>query len=172
MFHSFLLYPLNYRSVHLAVLLLQFQLFCLQLWNPDLFTRCATCPRPAVFNSLETAGEGQLNMKRKGDKEAPTGRSGANRPQPFASPPDPRAAPYPRLLRVVRFPPRTQSTTTRDDTETSGSEQDSGPELPGDVIETLPTASSTRYAVPKGPKASFKWIVQKPVQELVYRAPA
>uniref|UniRef100_A0A8C8I5H2 NADH dehydrogenase [ubiquinone] 1 alpha subcomplex subunit 11 n=1 Tax=Oncorhynchus tshawytscha TaxID=74940 RepID=A0A8C8I5H2_ONCTS len=33
-------------------------------------------------------------------------------------------------------------------TETSGSEQDSEPELPGDVIEPLPTASSTRYAVP------------------------
>ena len=42
--------------VHLAVLLLQFQLFCLRLWNPDLFTGRATCPRPAVFNSLETAG--------------------------------------------------------------------------------------------------------------------
>ena len=41
---------------HLAVLLLQFQLFCLRLWNPDLFTGRATCPRPAVFNSLETAG--------------------------------------------------------------------------------------------------------------------
>lgn len=40
---------------------------------------------------------------------------------------------------------------SRDDTETSGSEQDSEPELPGDVIEPLPTASSTRYAVPKGP---------------------
>jgi hypothetical protein len=37
-------------------MLLQFQLFCLQLWNPDLFTGCATCPRPAVFNSLDTAG--------------------------------------------------------------------------------------------------------------------
>uniref|UniRef100_A0A4W5PZU9 Dynein axonemal assembly factor 4 n=1 Tax=Hucho hucho TaxID=62062 RepID=A0A4W5PZU9_9TELE len=32
----------------------QFQLFCLRLWNPDLFTRHATCPRHAVFNSLET----------------------------------------------------------------------------------------------------------------------
>ena len=42
--------------VQLAVLLLQFQLFCLRLWNPDLFTGLATCPRPAVFNSLETAG--------------------------------------------------------------------------------------------------------------------
>uniref|UniRef100_A0A8C8HGY3 receptor protein-tyrosine kinase n=1 Tax=Oncorhynchus tshawytscha TaxID=74940 RepID=A0A8C8HGY3_ONCTS len=42
--------------VHLAVLLLQFQLFCLRLWNPDLFTGHATCPRPAVFNTLETAG--------------------------------------------------------------------------------------------------------------------
>ena len=42
--------------VHLAVLLLQFQLFCLRLWNADLFTGRATCPRPAVFNSLETAG--------------------------------------------------------------------------------------------------------------------
>ncbi|XP_052316017.1 pre-mRNA 3'-end-processing factor FIP1-like isoform X3 [Oncorhynchus keta] len=42
--------------VLLAVLLLQFQLFCLRLWNPDLFTGRATCPRPAVFNSLETAG--------------------------------------------------------------------------------------------------------------------
>ena len=42
--------------VHLAMLLLQFQLFCLRLWIPDLFTRSATCPRPAVFNSLETAG--------------------------------------------------------------------------------------------------------------------
>ena len=42
--------------VHLAVLLLQFQLFCLQLWNPDLFTGRATCLRPAGFNSLKTAG--------------------------------------------------------------------------------------------------------------------
>ena len=42
--------------IHLAVLLLQFQLFCLRLWNPALFTGRATCPRPAVFNSLETAG--------------------------------------------------------------------------------------------------------------------
>ncbi|KAM9447486.1 uncharacterized protein ACWYII_012994 isoform 2-T2 [Salvelinus alpinus] len=42
--------------VHLAVMLLQFQLFCLRLWNPDLFTGRATCPRPAVFNSLDTAG--------------------------------------------------------------------------------------------------------------------
>ena len=41
--------------VHLAVLLLQFQLCCLRLWNPDLFTGRATFPRPAVFNSLETA---------------------------------------------------------------------------------------------------------------------
>ena len=41
---------------HLAVLLLQFQLFCLRLWIPDLFTGRATCPRPAVFNSLQTAG--------------------------------------------------------------------------------------------------------------------
>jgi hypothetical protein len=41
---------------HLAVLLLQYQLFCLRLWNPDLFTGRATCPRPAVFNFLETAG--------------------------------------------------------------------------------------------------------------------
>ena len=41
--------------VHLAVLLLQFQLFCLWLWNPHLFTARATCPSPAVFNSLETA---------------------------------------------------------------------------------------------------------------------
>ena len=52
--------PSNYnrypQPVHLAVLLLQFQLFCLQLWNPDLFTWWATCPRPAVLNSLETAG--------------------------------------------------------------------------------------------------------------------
>jgi hypothetical protein len=38
------------------MLLLQFQLFCLWLWNPDLFTGRATCSRPAVFNSLETAG--------------------------------------------------------------------------------------------------------------------
>jgi hypothetical protein len=50
-----LLHELLEESV-LAVLLLQFQLFCLWLWNPDLFTGCATCPRPAVFNSLETAG--------------------------------------------------------------------------------------------------------------------
>ena len=35
--------------VHLEVRLLQLQLFCLQLWNPDLFTGHATCPRPAVF---------------------------------------------------------------------------------------------------------------------------
>uniref|UniRef100_A0A673X5P9 Polypeptide N-acetylgalactosaminyltransferase like 6 n=1 Tax=Salmo trutta TaxID=8032 RepID=A0A673X5P9_SALTR len=40
---------------------------------------------------------------------------------------------------------------SRDDRETSGSEQDSEPELPGDVIEPLLNASSTRYAVPKGP---------------------
>jgi hypothetical protein len=42
--------------VHLAVLLLQFQLFCLRLWNPELFTGRATCPRPAVVNSLKTVG--------------------------------------------------------------------------------------------------------------------
>ncbi|KAM9492793.1 uncharacterized protein ACWYII_004502 isoform 2-T2 [Salvelinus alpinus] len=41
---------------HLVVLLLQFQLFCLRQWNPDLFTGRVTCPRPAVFNFLETAG--------------------------------------------------------------------------------------------------------------------
>uniref|UniRef100_A0A8C8HV23 TBC domain-containing protein kinase-like protein n=1 Tax=Oncorhynchus tshawytscha TaxID=74940 RepID=A0A8C8HV23_ONCTS len=34
--------------VHLAVLLLLFQLFCLRLWNPDLFTGRATCPRPII----------------------------------------------------------------------------------------------------------------------------
>ena len=49
-----------YPLVHLAVLLLQFQLFCLQLWNPDLFTGRASCPRPAVFNSLEMAGEVEI----------------------------------------------------------------------------------------------------------------
>ena len=38
----------------MAVLLLQFQLFSLRLWNPDLFTGCATCPRPAVFNSRDS----------------------------------------------------------------------------------------------------------------------
>jgi hypothetical protein len=38
--------------VHLAVLLLQFQLFSLRLWNPDLFTGCATCPKPAVFSPV------------------------------------------------------------------------------------------------------------------------
>ena len=39
--------------VHLAVLLIQFQL---RLWNPDLITGHATCPRPAIFISLKTAG--------------------------------------------------------------------------------------------------------------------
>ena len=42
--------------VHLAMLLLQFKLICLRLWNHNLVTGSATCPRPAVFNSLETAG--------------------------------------------------------------------------------------------------------------------
>ena len=67
--------------VHLVVLLLQFQLFCLRVWNPDLFTGHATlscccssfncsacgygtvtcspdvlrCPGSAVFSSLSTA---------------------------------------------------------------------------------------------------------------------
>ena len=35
-----------FSPVHLVMLLLQFQLFCLRLWNPDLFTS------PAVFDSL------------------------------------------------------------------------------------------------------------------------
>ena len=34
--------------VHLAVLLLQFKLFCLRLWNSVLFTGRATCPRPFI----------------------------------------------------------------------------------------------------------------------------
>ncbi|KAK6301849.1 hypothetical protein J4Q44_G00279020 [Coregonus suidteri] len=42
--------------VHLVVLLLQFQLFCLQLGNPDLFTGCATLSRTCCFQlSLSTA---------------------------------------------------------------------------------------------------------------------
>ena len=46
------------ESIHiLAMLLLHGQLFCRRLWNPDLFTGRATCPRPAVFNPLETAVE-------------------------------------------------------------------------------------------------------------------
>ena len=51
-------HPANFTQLWeaLAVLLLQFQLFCLRLWNPDLFTGRAACPRPAVFYSLETAG--------------------------------------------------------------------------------------------------------------------
>ncbi|KAM9546240.1 uncharacterized protein ACWYII_036694 isoform 1-T1 [Salvelinus alpinus] len=53
---------------------------------------------------------------------------------------------------------------SRDDTETSGSEQDSEPELPGDVIEPLPTASSTRYAVPKGPNDISRSREEGPVQ--------
>jgi hypothetical protein len=32
-------------------------------WNPDLFTGRATCPRPAVFNSLETAGAVEILSK-------------------------------------------------------------------------------------------------------------
>ena len=32
-----------------AVLLLQFQLFCLRLWNPDLFTGCATLSQTCCF---------------------------------------------------------------------------------------------------------------------------
>ncbi|XP_055772784.1 uncharacterized protein LOC129850360 isoform X1 [Salvelinus fontinalis] len=48
--------------VHLALLLFQFQLFCLRLWNPDLFTQRATCPRPAVFNSRDCrSGRDTLN---------------------------------------------------------------------------------------------------------------
>ena len=43
-------------AVHVDVLLLQFHMLCLRLWNLDLLTGRATCPRPAVFNSLETAG--------------------------------------------------------------------------------------------------------------------
>jgi hypothetical protein len=36
--------------VHLVVLLLQFQLFCLWLWNPDLFTGCATLSWTCCFD--------------------------------------------------------------------------------------------------------------------------
>ena len=43
-------------AVHLVLLLLQFQLFCLWLWNPDLFIGRATLSQMSVFNSLETAG--------------------------------------------------------------------------------------------------------------------
>eukprot|EP00063_Salmo_salar_P083081 XP_014057916.1 PREDICTED: uncharacterized protein LOC106606290 isoform X4 [Salmo salar] len=43
------------------------------------------------------------------------------------------------------------SNVSRDNTETSGSEQDREPGLPGDVIEPLPTASSTRYNLTRGP---------------------
>jgi hypothetical protein len=35
--------------VHLVVLLFQFQLFCLRLWNPDLFTRHATLSQTCCF---------------------------------------------------------------------------------------------------------------------------
>ena len=38
--------------VHLVVLLLQFHLFILRLWNPDLFTWRKTGPKPAVFDCL------------------------------------------------------------------------------------------------------------------------
>uniref|UniRef100_A0AAZ3NS19 Protein KTI12 homolog n=1 Tax=Oncorhynchus tshawytscha TaxID=74940 RepID=A0AAZ3NS19_ONCTS len=48
---------------------------------------------------------------------------------------------------------------SRDDTE-----QDSEPELPGEVIEPLPTASSTRYAVPKGPNDISRSREEGPVQ--------
>jgi hypothetical protein len=40
--------------VMMVMLLLQFQLFCLRLWNPDLFTGRATCPRTAVFSLYRT----------------------------------------------------------------------------------------------------------------------
>uniref|UniRef100_A0AAZ3QQ02 Uncharacterized protein n=1 Tax=Oncorhynchus tshawytscha TaxID=74940 RepID=A0AAZ3QQ02_ONCTS len=35
--------------VHLVMLLLQFQLFCLWLWNPDLFPGCAALSRTCCF---------------------------------------------------------------------------------------------------------------------------
>ncbi len=38
-----------------------------------------------------------------------------------------------------------------DDANTFGSEQDSEPDMTEDVTEPLPIASSTRFAVPKGP---------------------
>ena len=38
--------------VHLVVLLLQFQLFCMWLWNHDLFTGRATLSRTCSFDSL------------------------------------------------------------------------------------------------------------------------
>jgi hypothetical protein len=38
--------------VHLVVLLLQCHLFCLRLWNPDLFTRRATLSRTCCFRLL------------------------------------------------------------------------------------------------------------------------
>lgn len=48
---------------------------------------------------------------------------------------------------------------SRDDTE-----QDSEPELPGEVIEPLPTASSTRYAVPEGSNDISRSREEGPVQ--------
>ncbi|XP_050957346.1 uncharacterized protein LOC127158239 [Labeo rohita] len=53
---------------------------------------------------------------------------------------------------------------SRDDTETSGSERDSEPELTEDVIEPLPVASSTRFAVPKGPSDISRSREEGPVQ--------
>ena len=60
-------------SVHLVVLLLQFQLFCLQLQNPDLFTGRATLSqtccfllsfstKPAVSNSECSAMKSQMTF--------------------------------------------------------------------------------------------------------------
>ena len=38
--------------VHLVMLMLQFQLFCLRLWNPDLFTVRATLSPGLLFSTL------------------------------------------------------------------------------------------------------------------------
>ncbi|XP_056613347.1 uncharacterized protein LOC130429020 [Triplophysa dalaica] len=52
----------------------------------------------------------------------------------------------------------------RDDTESSDSEQESEPELPGDVKEPRPTTSSRKYAVPKGPNGISRSRDKGPVQ--------
>ncbi|KAA0718459.1 hypothetical protein E1301_Tti019283 [Triplophysa tibetana] len=52
----------------------------------------------------------------------------------------------------------------RDDTESSDSEQESEPELPGYVKEPQPTTSSRKYAVPKGPNDISRSRDEGPVQ--------
>ncbi|RXN06660.1 zinc finger MYM-type 1-like protein [Labeo rohita] len=127
-------------------------------------------PRMPLKRKMDIASmsKGQLNMKRKGEisdffikkhKQADqvqtdptlcTGSHSSSIPETSQS-----------QCGQTSGPPADVS---RDDTETSGSEQDSEPELTEDVIEPLPVASSTRFAVPKGPSDISRSREEGPVQ--------